>query len=47
MERLQAPKRAARIAIVGKYVELHDAYLSIKEALVHAGVHHEAALDLR
>ena len=47
VERLQAPKRAARIGIVGKYVELHDAYLSIKEALVHAGVHHEADLDLR
>ena len=47
VERLQAPKRSARIGIVGKYVELHDAYLSIKEALVHAGVHHEAALDLR
>jgi CTP synthase len=46
VERLQAPKRQARIAIVGKYVELHDAYLSIKEALVHAGVHHGAALDL-
>ncbi|MEI6136516.1 MAG: CTP synthase, partial [Chloroflexota bacterium] len=47
VERLQAPKRAARIGIVGKYVELHDAYLSIKEALVHAGVHHDAELDLR
>ena len=47
VERLQAPKRAARIGIVGKYVELHDAYLSIKEALVHAGVHHTADLDLR
>ena len=47
VERLQAPKRRASIAIVGKYVELHDAYLSIKEALVHAGVHHDADLDLR
>ncbi|PKN82741.1 MAG: CTP synthase [Chloroflexi bacterium HGW-Chloroflexi-9] len=45
VERLHAPKRRARIAIVGKYVELHDAYLSIKEALVHAGVHHDGALD--
>ncbi|MDA0269703.1 MAG: CTP synthase [Chloroflexi bacterium] len=45
VERLHAPKRRARIALVGKYVELHDAYLSIKEALVHAGVHHEGALD--
>ena len=43
--RLQHPERRARIAIVGKYVELHDAYLSIREALVHAGVHHHAELD--
>ena len=47
VERLSAPKKRATIAIVGKYVELHDAYLSIKEALVHAGVHHNAALDFR
>jgi len=46
VERLHAPKQRARIAIVGKYVELHDAYLSIKEALTHAGVHHEALLDI-
>ena len=46
VERLHAPKQRARIAIVGKYIELHDAYLSIKEALVHAGVHHNAAIDL-
>ena len=46
VQRLQSPKRRVRIGIVGKYVELHDAYLSIKEALVHAGVHHDAALDL-
>ncbi len=45
--RLQNPERRAQIAIVGKYVELHDAYLSIREALVHAGVHHNAALDFR
>jgi len=46
VERLQHPERRARIAIVGKYVELHDAYLSIHEALVHAGVHHHAQLDI-
>ncbi|MBM3138923.1 MAG: CTP synthase [Chloroflexi bacterium] len=46
VQRLRNPRRCARIAVVGKYVELHDAYLSIKEALVHAGVHHAAALDL-
>lgn len=31
-------KPTVRIALVGKYVELHDAYLSVKEALVHAGL---------
>src|SRR5439155_11135671 len=46
VQRLRNPSTSARIAIVGKYVELHDAYLSIKEALIHAGVHHGAKLDL-
>ena len=30
-------KNTVRIALVGKYVELHDAYLSVHEALIHAG----------
>ncbi|MSQ29061.1 MAG: CTP synthase [Dehalococcoidia bacterium] len=47
VERLHRPERTVTVAIVGKYVELHDAYLSIKEALVHAGVHHHAALDIK
>jgi CTP synthase len=47
VERLRNPSTNVRIAIVGKYVELHDAYLSIKEALIHAGVHHAARLDLQ
>lgn len=37
VDRLQKPKRRVRVGIVGKYVELHDAYLSIIEALRHAG----------
>ena len=43
--RLQRPGEAVRIAIVGKYVELHDAYLSIREALVHASAHHGVRLE--
>ncbi|MCY4640913.1 MAG: CTP synthase [Chloroflexi bacterium] len=43
--RLQRPGEAVRIAIVGKYVELHDAYLSIREALVHASAHHGVRLQ--
>ncbi|HEY3082250.1 MAG TPA: CTP synthase [Chloroflexota bacterium] len=40
VERIRSPKEELRIAIVGKYVELPDSYLSIREALQHAGVHH-------
>ncbi len=37
---LKMPKPRIKIAIVGKYVELPDAYTSVREALVHAGLHH-------
>jgi CTP synthase len=40
------PKNLVRIAIVGKYVELHDAYLSVREALKHAALKNNSALDL-
>ncbi len=39
-------KRKVRIAVCGKYVKLHDAYLSINEALYHAASHNDAALDI-
>jgi len=45
-ERLDAPKRTVRIAIVGKYVELTDAYISIREALVHAGISESTGIEL-
>ncbi len=38
IEHIRAPKPGIRIGIVGKYVELHDAYMSVREALHHAGV---------
>jgi CTP synthase len=41
VELIKAPKPTVEIAIVGKYVELPDAYMSVKEALIHAGVAHE------
>ena len=46
VERLHHPTSAVRIAVVGKYVELHDAYLSIREALVHAAVFHRTQPEL-
>jgi CTP synthase len=39
------PEKALKIALVGKYVELHDAYLSIVEALKHAGIWHDRAVE--
>jgi CTP synthase len=39
--------KRTEIAIVGKYVSLHDAYLSIVEALGHAGIANDAEVDIR
>ncbi len=35
-----------RIALVGKYVQLEDAYLSVAEALRHAGIHHGCKVEV-
>ena len=40
VERIDRLEGEVEIALVGKYVKLHDAYLSVHEALKHAGVHH-------
>ena len=47
VSRLVDPSGRVTIAVVGKYVELHDAYLSIKESLIHAGMFHDVGIDLR
>lgn len=41
-ERWTHPRRRVDIALVGKYTKLHDAYLSVAEALRHAGVAYDA-----
>jgi CTP synthase len=46
VERLYSPKRQLKVAIVGKYVSLNDAYLSVVEALIHAGISIQAALEV-
>ncbi len=45
--RLKEPRRRVRIALVGKYVELHDAYLSVSEALAHAGLAHGVQVEIQ
>jgi CTP synthase len=47
VERALHPVRRVSIALVGKYVELKDAYISINEALFHAGIAHDAAVEIR
>src|SRR6185436_4716147 len=42
VRRVTNPKGHARIAVVGKYVELQDSYKSLAEALTHGGIAHEA-----
>jgi CTP synthase len=44
---LTSSSRPLKIAMVGKYVSLNDAYLSVVEALRHAAIAHQAALDMR
>ncbi len=46
VEQVRAPKESVRIAIVGKYVELPDAYLSVREALYHAGLYNHRAIEI-
>jgi CTP synthase len=41
LERIHNPEGDVRIAVVGKYVQLEDAYKSLREALVHGGVAHK------
>jgi CTP synthase len=46
-ERSRELREVVDIALVGKYVKLHDAYLSVHEALKHAGVHQGARVHVR
>ena len=46
VERLLHPSGRVRVGIVGKYTELPDAYLSVKESLIHAGIYHDVAVDI-
>jgi CTP synthase len=39
VRKVRSPRPTVKVALVGKYVELHDAYMSVHEALKHAGLH--------
>ncbi len=40
------PKKSVKVAIVGKYIQLHDAYISVAEALKHGGVANRAEVSI-
>ena len=41
------PEKKVRVALVGKYVSLHDAYISVVESLKHAGVANDAEVEIK
>ncbi len=45
VESLKEPKEPINIALVGKYVELEDAYYSVREALYHAALSHDKTIE--
>ena len=46
MAKIEAATEPVRIGLIGKYVQLPDAYLSVVEALKHAAFHHGAAVEI-
>jgi CTP synthase len=46
VEKVRCPKPKIKVALVGKYVELHDAYMSVREALKHAGLNVDVEVDI-
>jgi len=46
VEKMRKPKTTVSIALVGKYVKLRDAYLSVREALRHAALYHDRDVEI-
>ncbi|MCB0966734.1 MAG: CTP synthase [Ilumatobacter sp.] len=46
VDRVEHSTAPVKIGLIGKYIELPDAYLSVVEALKHAGFHHEAKVEI-
>ena len=46
VNKMTSPERTVKIALVGKYVEIKDAYLSIAESLEHAGIANEVKVEI-
>lgn len=47
VEKINNPSKQVKVAVVGKYVELPDAYISVTEALHHAGITNDADVEIK
>ncbi|KAA3648570.1 MAG: CTP synthase [Bacteroidetes bacterium] len=47
VSRIKNPSKTIKIGLVGKYIELKDSYISINEALIHAGAANHLAVDVK
>ena len=47
VQRIKRPRPELKIGLIGKYVDLHDAYLSVAEALRHAGWYHDVDVQIK
>lgn len=47
LEALRNPVQTIKIGMVGKYVELHDSYISVNEALKHGGIETRSAVEIK
>ena len=46
IRKLIAPQHRVRIGVVGKYIELNDAYKSVYEAVIHGGIAHDCGVEI-
>ena len=47
VEKLKAPTQEITVALVGKYIQLHDAYISVVEALKHGGIYSHTTVHIK
>ena len=47
VEKLRHPTQEVTVALVGKYIQLHDAYISVVEALKHGGIDNHAVVNIK
>lgn len=47
IDAVKNPTKSVRVALVGKYTSLHDAYISVVESLKHGGISHNASVDIK